>query len=111
MPLRRCPARLCPQLVPPGQFCERHKRENNQRRGTSTQRGYGARHRHLRNQYAKQMTEGVEFICPRCAHPIRPGQDWDLGHNDTRKGYNGPEHASCNRKAGGINGNIASNRG
>ena len=41
----------------------------------------------------------------RCRLPVTRGQAWDLGHNDRRDGYNGPEHASCNRKAGAANSN------
>ena len=41
----------------------------------------------------------------RCHLPVTRGQAWDLGHNDRRDRYNGPEHVSCNRKAGAANSN------
>jgi hypothetical protein len=32
---------------------------------------------------------------------IYPGDQWDLGHSENGRGYAGPEHAHCNRSAGG----------
>jgi hypothetical protein len=38
--------------------------------------------------------------CWRCGELIAPWQAWDLGHDDDdRRRYQGPEHASCNRRA------------
>ena len=43
--------------------------------------------------------------CPRCGRPLLPWQALDLGHTDDRAGYNGIEHAKCNRAAGARLGN------
>ena len=73
--------------------------------GTATQRGYGAPHKRLRARWQAAIDNGAAPLCPRCHLPVTRGQAWDLGHNDRRDGYNGPEHASCNRKAGAANSN------
>jgi hypothetical protein len=37
-------------------------------------------------------------LCARCGSAIRPGDPWDLGHDDAdRRFYSGPEHRVCNR--------------
>jgi hypothetical protein len=36
--------------------------------------------------------------CARCGKLIKPGDKWDLGHDDWDKTrYSGPEHLACNR--------------
>lgn len=64
--------------------------------GTTRQRGYGHRHRSLREQW-KPKVEAGKVKCWRCDKPIRPGDKWDLGHSDDRSHYEGPEHIQCNR--------------
>jgi hypothetical protein len=69
--------------------------------GTTTQRGYGSRHRELRAGYEPQIQTGL-VKCARCGHPIAPGEPWDLGHDDNdRRRYSGPEHRYCNRATAG----------
>lgn len=68
--------------------------------GSTTQRGYGAEHRRERERWVEAVASGF-VCCARCGNPIYPGTAWDLGHDDyDRTSYAGPEHASCNRKAG-----------
>lgn len=75
--------------------CQKHKR------GTTSERGYDGRHKRTRAAYEFAVTLG-RVRCARCGLPIKPGDKWDLGHNDRdRRKYNGPEHADCNRAAGG----------
>lgn len=73
--------------------------------GTTTQRGYGAAHQAERARWAPIVARGG-VICWRCGEPIRPGQPWDLGHDDNdRTIYRGPEHRGHNRAAGARKGN------
>jgi hypothetical protein len=68
-------------------------------RGTSAQRGYGARHQQLRAAWEPVVAAG-RVDCWRCGQRIRPRQPWDLGHDDVdRTRYRGPEHQACNRGA------------
>lgn len=99
---KRCTQQGCPRIITDGNTrCRTHRAEAEQARGTTAQRGYGANHQHLRTQWQTLITQGT-ITCPRCGEPITPTDQWDLGHNDTdRTKYNGPEHSTCNRSAGG----------
>lgn len=74
-------------------------------KGNTTARGYGAEHQRLRAYWAPQVAAG-RVVCWRCGEVIRPGEPWDLGHNDAdRTKYEGPEHRGrCNRSVGGRKG-------
>lgn len=86
----------CPSLQPDTR-CAKHALPHTTHTRTTTQRGYGAHHRKLRDQWKPKVETG-QVKCARCQHPIRPGTQWDLGHDDNdRTQYRGPEHAHCNR--------------
>lgn len=97
--MRVCPAPGCPELTPGGP-CAVHRRQREQQRGTRQQRGYGAEHSRLRRSWRPRVETGM-VRCARCDTYITLGQAWDLGHNDDRTAWTGPEHATCNRSAGG----------
>lgn len=103
--VKRCPATRCPHLIPSGaRYCPEHQAEYETKRGNSSQRGYGSKHQGLRARWAPKVATG-KVRCARCNQPIKPGQAWDLGHDDTdRNKYSGPEHLNCNRSAGGKRG-------
>jgi len=75
---------------------------------STSARGYGTAHQALRRRWAPIVAAG-EQVCAKCDKPIEPDSKWDLGHNDDRTGYTGPEHATCNRSAGGRNGALTVN--
>ena len=104
--MRRCPASRCPVLIPDEQrYCAEHGREYEQRRGTPVQRGYGEKHRRLRAYWDTFIQARGMPPCARCREPIRPGQAFDLDHDDAdRTRWLGPAHSTCNRAAGGRNG-------
>ncbi len=92
------PGTHCPQLTTNRRGrCDHCQRQADRRRGTSTERGYDADHRRLREQLEPIVAAG-QAICWRCGNRIQPGTPWDLGHSDTdRRVTRGPEHAACNR--------------
>ena len=65
-------------------------------------RGYGANHKRTRALWAQRLKTLGTLPCARCGKPITNGEPWDLGHTDNRAAYQGPEHAHCNRRAGGL---------
>jgi hypothetical protein len=70
----------------------------------------GSRITRLRAHWRPAIAAGV-VNCPRCGDPIRPNQDWDLGHDHDLAlggdpaGTMVPEHSRCNRRAGAALGN------
>jgi len=64
---------------------------------STAERGYGTRHKRVREQLRPLVLAGG-VKCHRCGQEIRPGEPWDLGHDDNdRSRYTGPEHRACNR--------------
>lgn len=95
-----CPKPGCPEIIPRTErYCPDHEREYEQQRGSASARGYDAEHRRLRREWERKGVVGRP--CARCKKPILAHQAWDLGHTDDRKAWTGPEHAACNRSAGG----------
>jgi hypothetical protein len=73
------------------------------RHGSASQRGYGRAHERERQRWVARVDAGL-VTCARCREPIEPGRPWDLGHNDERTAWTGPEHTVCNRRAGANHG-------
>jgi hypothetical protein len=83
----------CPRTAVERGRCTVHRR-------STAQRGYGLPHQ--RQRAAAIAAYRPTDPCPRCGRPLGPDPDrLDLGHTDDRRGYNGLEHASCNRSARG----------
>jgi hypothetical protein len=72
------------------------------------ERGYGADHDAERRRWRPVVASGAaQCANPVCLRPnrlIHPSEPWDLGHDDDRSTYRGPEHRACNRGEGGRNG-------
>ncbi len=77
--------------------CDHCQRQADRQRGTSTERGYDAAHRRLREQLDPIVAAG-QAVCRRCGNQIKPGQPWDLGHHADRTRPPSPEHRICNRQ-------------
>jgi hypothetical protein len=69
-------------------------------RASTAGRGYGWGHQKLRKRLAPAVAAGM-VTCARCGELIQPGEPWDLGHTEDRRGYAGPEHRRCNRATTG----------
>lgn len=96
--------RNCPHLIPRGtRYCPTHARQYEQRRGSSTARGYDHAHRTRAEAYRAQVRAGHPIRCWRCGQLITNPDDLDLGHDDNdRSVTRGPEHArACNRAEAG----------
>jgi hypothetical protein len=76
---------------------------DHQRAGDTTRKGYGSQHQRLRAALAPEVATGT-VACVRCGCLIKAGDPWDLGHRDGtgKREYQGPEHVSCNRRAGAL---------
>jgi hypothetical protein len=62
-------------------------------------RRLGNAHERRRSAIAPIVHAG-KATCARCNEPIHPDDDWHLDHNDTRDGYLGVSHATCNLRDG-----------
>jgi hypothetical protein len=100
-PRTACGNRTCPNLRP----CPEHQRAAERARGTRQQRGYDKAHDSLREDWRPKVERGgvhcMARVCVMPARLILLGQAWDLGHTEDRTKWTGPEHAKCNRSAGG----------
>ena len=93
-----CPSPGCPNRA--GQ-CDKHRKQREQIRGTSTQRGYSYTHQQRRKAFQTRMDAGQSFTCWRCHKPIDP-TNWTLGHCDNdRAKYHGPECPPCDYATAG----------
>jgi hypothetical protein len=65
----------------------------------TTAAGYGNKHQKLRKAL---LPSAYGTPCVRCGHPMLPGQELHLDHNDTRTGYIGFSHGGrchiCGRR-------------
>jgi len=95
-----CSTPGCPSLAVGLGRCATHGgRALRARRGTTSERDYGYRHRKLRKRIAAFVASG-RAVCTICKQRIDPDSKWDLHHTEDRSGYEGPAHAGCNR--GGV---------
>ena len=107
---RTCPKPGCPAIIRAGErYCPEHLAEYEAMRGTTAQRGYGARHQALRRSWQARINRGEIVRCASCEQRIT-GTSWHLGHTPDRTTYRGPEHVSCNTSEGGTRGAIEGNR-
>jgi hypothetical protein len=64
---------------------------------STTERGYGAAHQRVRDEWIPVVACGEAF-CARCNRWIHPDEPWDLAHSPFDRGvYLGPMHRKCNR--------------
>lgn len=63
---------------------------------------YNGAHKRTRKAWAPLVATG-QVNCWRCNKPIEQGSRWDVGH--VPNAASRPEHMTCNRSAGAIEGN------
>lgn len=78
--------------------CQEHTRAKDRARGTSAERGYGAKHRRLSE---RERENAIGETCHFCGEPMLEGQALALDHTEDRTGYRGVAHLSCNAADGG----------
>ena len=109
---RRCPGRdevdgktrACPTILTGGERrCPRHAKAYEQRRGSSTERGYGSAHQRARAAWQRRIDDGEHVVCATCPTVIT-GRMWQLGHDHVNGGYLGPQCVPCNASDGGRRG-------
>lgn len=103
---RVCAEPGCPTIVTSTAYrgrCDTHRRQWDQQRGTTTQRGYGANHQQERVAWQRRIDSGELIFCWRCGEQIQQGAGWHLGHDDVDRSITrGPEHdRRCNLSAAG----------
>lgn len=102
--MRVCSQPGCPELTT-ARRCEGHAREAEQRRGSRQARGYDKAHMRERERWRPKVEACSVHcharVCLMVVRLILPQQAWDLGHSEDRTTWTGPEHATCNRSAGG----------
>lgn len=75
-----------------------------QRSRSTTARGYGSKHKAMREAWRVRMVDEGEIVecharvCFMTSRVIDPLEPWDLGHTIDRTEWTGPEHRYCNRK-------------
>ena len=79
--------------------------------GGTTDRGYGHDHQTHRRYWARILKQHGTVPCHAQEHTqncddqgnlVHHGEAWDLGHDDARTAWTGPEHPSCNRRNGAL---------
>ncbi|MCW2496413.1 MAG: hypothetical protein JWQ77_2337 [Jatrophihabitans sp.] len=87
--MKVCSQPGCGELVKAGK-CDTHRREYDKRRGTTTERGYGAEHRATRDAL---LPSAYGTACRYCGNRMWPHEHLALDHTEDRSSYRGIVHA------------------